>query len=488
MYTYLEKLEFYKILDSLSNFCVTYKGKELSLNLLPKDNQAKVKEALNETEESVNLMYRNDTPCFYEIEDITIELKKLESNLCLSAKALLNIANIFKLAQGLKDYFNKDFLNVDDYPIISKLFLALYSNKSITDRVLECILDENTIDDKASKNLHQIRRKQKKCEQDIRLKLNDIIHSSSYSKYIQEPIVTIRNERFVIPVKEEYRSQIKGFVHDISNAGSTIFIEPISVFEMNNELNSLKKEEELEIKQILTDLSSLFYPYCEELALDVDIISKLDFIFAKAKFSKSIQAITPVINNKKEIHLKNARHPFIDKDKVVPISVDLGSDYSVLLITGPNTGGKTVTLKTVGLLTCMACSGLNIPCDENSSIYVFDNIFADIGDDQSISDSLSTFSSHILNMVEITKSATKDSLILVDELGSGTDPSEGSLLAISLLDYFKQIGSLIIATTHYPELKQYALVTDGFKNASVEFDISTLTPTYKLLVGIPRQE
>lgn len=230
----------------------------------------------------------------------------------------------------------------------------------------------------------------------------------------------------------------------------------------------------------------LFYPYSKELASDIDIISKLDFIFAKAKFSKSIQAITPIINHKKEIHLKNARHPFIDKEKIVPISVDLGSDFSVLLITGPNTGGKTVTLKTVGLLTCMACSGLNIPCSENSSIYVFDNIFADIGDDQSILDSLSTFSSHILNMVEITKSATKNSLILVDELGSGTDPSEGSLLAISLLDYFKQIGSLVIATTHYPELKQYALVTDGFKNASVEFDISTLSPTYKLLVGIPR--
>lgn len=229
----------------------------------------------------------------------------------------------------------------------------------------------------------------------------------------------------------------------------------------------------------------MFSPYIEELALDAQIISKLDFVFAKAKFSKSIQATTPIINDKKEIHLKNARHPFIDKDKIVPISIDLGRDFSVLLITGPNTGGKTVTLKTVGLLTCMACSGLNIPCDENSSIYVFDNIFADIGDDQSILDSLSTFSSHILNMVEITKLATKNSLILVDELGSGTDPSEGSLLAISLLDYFKQIGCLVIATTHYPELKQYALVTDGFKNASVEFDISTLTPTYKLLLGIP---
>ena len=312
-----------------------------------------------------------------------------------------------------------------------------------------------------------------------------MLHSSTYSKYIQENIVTLRNDRFVIPVKEEYRSQIKGFIHDISNAGSTVFIEPISVFEMNNQLNGLKKEETLEIEKILQELTELFSPYREELELDVTLIAQLDFIFAKAKFSKSIKATTPIITTKKEIHLKNARHPFIDKEKVVPISIDLGDDFSVLLITGPNTGGKTVTLKTVGLLTCMACCGLNIPCDENSSLYVFDHIFADIGDDQSILDSLSTFSSHMLNIVEITKQATENSLILVDELGSGTDPLEGANLAISLLDYFKEMGSLTIATTHYQELKQYALVTDGFENASVEFNLSTLSPTYKLLVGIP---
>lgn len=397
----------------------------------------------------------------------------------------MNLAYIFKLSQELKDYFNKDFLDLSEYPILADLFSELYANKSVTDKILACILDENTIDDKASKTLQSIRKKQKKLEQDIRTKLTDMLHSSTYSKYIQENIVTIRNDRFVIPVKEEYRSQIKGFVHDISNAGSTVFIEPISVFEMNNELNGLKKEEELEIEKILQELTKLFYHYVDELQLDVDIIGRLDFIFAKAKFSKSIQATIPLINSKKEIHLKNARHPFISKDKVVPISLNLGDDFSVLVITGPNTGGKTVTLKTVGLLTCMACSGLAIPCDENSSIYVFDAIFADIGDDQSISDSLSTFSSHMLNIVEITKYATENSLILVDELGSGTDPLEGSNLAISILDHFKTIGSLTIATTHYQELKQYTLVTDGFENASVEFDVSTLSPTYKLLVGIP---
>ena len=368
---------------------------------------------------------------------------------------------------------------------MANLFSQLYANKSVTDRILQCILDEETIDDRASKALQSLRKKQKKLEQDIRAKLNDMLHSSTYSKYIQENIVTLRNDRFVIPVKEEYRSQIKGFIHDISNAGSTVFIEPISVFEMNNQLNGLKKEETLEIEKILQELTELFSPYREELELDVTLIAQLDFIFAKAKFSKSLKATRPIIHAKKEIHLKNARHPFIDKEKVVPISIDLGDDFSVLLITGPNTGGKTVTLKTVGLLTCMACCGLNIPCDENSSVYVFDQIFADIGDDQSILDSLSTFSSHMLNIVEITKQATENSLILVDELGSGTDPLEGANLAISLLDYFRKMGSLTIATTHYQELKQYALVTDGFENASVEFNLSTLSPTYKLLVGIP---
>ncbi len=482
---YLEKLEFNKILTMLSNFCITEQGKKLALSLLPSNQKTEVKQLLQETNEAVNLSYRNGFACFYEIADIGIELKKLESNSPLSAKSLLALAHIFKLAQDLKDYFDKDFLDSAEYPILSRLFFDLYTNKSITDKILACIIDETTIDDKASKSLQSIRRQKRKLEQDIRAKLNDMIHSSSYSKYIQESIITIRNERFVIPVKEEYRSQIKGLVHDISNAGSTIFIEPISVFEMNNELNGLKKEEELEIERILQELTSLFFPYIEELSLDINLISQLDFIFAKAKFSKSLKATTPLINDKKEVHLKNARHPLIDKNKVVPITLDLGNKFSVLLITGPNTGGKTVTLKTVGLLTCMACSGLNIPCDENSSIYVFDNIFADIGDDQSIVESLSTFSSHMLTIVEIIKYTTENSLILVDELGSGTDPLEGSNLAISILDYFKAIGCLTIATTHYQELKQYALVTDDFENASVEFDVATLSPTYKLLVGIP---
>lgn len=485
MNTNLEKLEFNKILKMLSSYCVTYIGKTLANNLIPSNSVQVVQNLLTETFEAVNLVYRNSTPNFYEIKNIDVELKHLESNITLSCKSILNLNLIFKQANELKNYFNKDFIDTTEYPILSNLFQSLYTNKSIVEKINACILDENTIDDKASSNLQFIRKKQRKLEQDIRNQLNNMIHSSKYSKYIQESVITIRNDRFVIPIKEEYRSQIKGFVHDISNAGSTVFMEPISVFEMNNELNGLKIEEEIEIEKILQQLTFLFVPYVDELKADINLIGKLDFIFAKAKYSKAIKGITPKISEEKQINLINARHPLIDKEKVVPISINLGNNFQTLVITGPNTGGKTVTLKTVGLLCAMACSGLNIPASENSSIYVFDNIFADIGDDQSISDSLSTFSSHMTNIVDIIKYATKNSLILVDELGSGTDPIEGANLAISILKYFNNIGCLTIATTHYQELKQYTLITNGFENASVEFDINTLTPTYKLLVGIP---
>lgn len=482
---YLEKLEFNKILENLEKHCITAGGKSLVTSLKPSTLTKTVKNKLNETEEAVNLSIRNLFPTFYEISPINLELKKLESSTSLSTKELLNLNMIFKSSLELKQYIDKDFLNLAEYPILSNLFEKLYYNKSIIDKINSCIIEENVIDDRASHTLYDIRKKEKNLELDIKEKLNNMLHSSKYSKYIQENIITVRNDRFVIPVKEEYRTQIKGFIHDISNAGATVFIEPIAVFEMNNDLNKLKIEEELEIEKILQELTSLFVPYKEELKSSLNIIEKLDFIFAKAKYSKEINGITPKINSKKEINLINARHPLIEKNKVVPISINLGSNFSTLLITGPNTGGKTVSLKTVGLLCCMACSGLNIPAEENSSIYVFSQIFSDIGDDQSISDSLSTFSSHMLNLVEILNNVTENSLVLVDELGSGTDPTQGANLAIAILDHLKNAGALTIATTHYQELKQYALVTDGFENASVEFDVATLTPTYKLLVGIP---
>lgn len=483
--TYISKLEFNKVLEQLSNFCSTYLGKKLALTLKINNDTHIVKEKLAETEEAVRLIYKNSTPSFYNINDISIYLINLESSQSLNPKGLLDLNNILLCAKDLKKYFNKVYIENNDFPILNNLFSNLYTNEGIINKISSAIIDENTIDDKASLELQKIRKKIRNLEQEIRFKLNSMIHSSKFSKYVQENLVTIRNDRFVIPIKEEYRSQVKGFVHDVSNAGSTLFIEPISIFELNNEINQLKLDEEVEIEKILQTLTSLFYPYIEELESDLKLIGTLDFIFAKAKYSKSISGITPVINTKKEISLINARHPLIDKSKVVPISIELGKDFSTLLITGPNTGGKTVTLKTVGLLTCMACSGLNIPADENSSIFVFDNIFADIGDDQSIADSLSTFSSHMTNIVDITKNANKNSLILVDELGSGTDPLEGANLAISILDYFKSINALTIATTHYQELKKYALITPGFENASVEFNVETLSPTYKLLIGIP---
>ena len=479
-----KKLEFNKIIEILQNYCITQKGKELVENLLPSNNFNKVQKSLNETKEAVSLIYKNSTPSFYEFEDIDLSIKNLESGISLSVPSILNLNKIFKIAFELKNYFDKEYIETDNYPILSNLFNLLYTNKSILNEINNSISDEGLIQDNASTTLKDIRKKQKNLEHDIRNKLNDMIHGS-FSKYLQDNIITVRNDRFVIPVKEEYRSLVKGFVHDISNAGSTLFIEPISIFEMNNNINKLKLEEELEIEKILQKLSFLFEPYIEELKQDVELIGKLDFIFAKAKYSKKINGITPILNKNKEINLKNARHPLIDENKVVPISLSLGKDFSTLLITGPNTGGKTVTLKTVGLLTLMACSGLNIPADENSSIYVFDKIFADIGDDQSISDSLSTFSSHMINIVSIIENASNNSLVLIDELGSGTDPVEGASLAISILDYLHNLNTLTIVTTHYQELKQYALSHTGFENASVEFNVDELKPTYRLLVGIP---
>lgn len=481
---YLDKLEYNIILERLSTFCHTYCGKDLAKNLLPSSDKLKVKKFLKETEEAISLIQRNSTPPLFEIENINVYIKMLESNQTLTAKALLDICNILSLSANLKEYFEPfyDDLSLEN---LSFYFSGLYSNSSIISQIEKSIIDSETIADNASSNLSSIRRHLRQLDQEIKDKLNSIMRSSSYSKYLQENVVTLRNDRYVIPVKQEYRSFVKGFVHDISSSGSTVFIEPISVFEANNALNNLKIDEAAEIEKILQNLSSLLFSYTNELYVDVEMIGILDFIFAKAKYSNSIKGTTPIINDEKFIDLKKARHPLIDPDKVVPITINIGKDYSLLVITGPNTGGKTVTLKTVGLLCLMACSGLNIPADENSSVFVFDEIFADIGDDQSISDSLSTFSSHMKNISRIVDVATENSLILVDELGSGTDPLEGANLAISILEYFKNKDILTLATTHYQELKQYALVTENVQNASVEFDIDNLKPTYKLLIGVP---
>lgn len=422
---YLNKLEYNKILERLSTFCHTYIGKELSLSLLPSSNKEQVENWLLETSEAVSLIQRNSTPPISEFDNIDFYIKALESSSSISIKALISICNILEMSSELIDYFSA-FQNYAEYENINTYFSSLYSNSSIVEKLKKSIIDENTIADNASEILSNIRRKERKIEQDIKSKLTTILHSSTYSKYIQENVVTIRNNRYVIPIKQEYRSFVKGFVHDISQSGSTVFIEPITVFELNNELSNLKIDETAEIERILYNLSSMLFAYTEEIKSNINIIGKLDFIFAKAKYSNSISAITPIINNEKVVNLINARHPLIDENKVVPINIHIGNDFNLLIITGPNTGGKTVCLKTVGLLELMACSGLNIPATEKSSIYVFDEIFADIGDDQSISDSLSTFSSHMINISKILNTATSNSLVLVDELGSGTDPIERS--------------------------------------------------------------
>ena len=486
----LLKLEFDKILQMLSTYCKTYLGKNIMLNLLPSKELKEVQTLQKQTSEAYTLLTKYGNIPIAEIENITPYIKSLESFIPLTPKGLLDIAKIFKISNDLKEYF--DYSNENDsetsefkYDILQSEFEKLYSNIAIYQNITKAILDENTISDDASKTLNSLRRNRRRLESSIKEKLNSFIHSSSYSKYIMEPIITIRNDRYVIPVKIEYKENVTGLIHDISASGSTVYIEPTSIFDLNNQINNIKLEENIEIEKILDNLSKQLYPIVNNIKQTINSIGNIDFIFAKAKYSQVMDCIEPIINTDKFIDLKQARHPLIDTKTVVPIDINLGKNFTSLIITGPNTGGKTVTLKTVGLLCVMACSGLHIPAKENSSIYVFDNVFADIGDEQSIQESLSTFSSHIVNIVSILKESTQSSLVLIDELGSGTDPVEGANLAISILESFHSKGSLTLTTTHYSEIKNYALITTGFENASSEFDIENLRPTYKILIGVP---
>ena len=478
---YLEKLEFNKIKEILSNYAITYLGKNLSLNLLPMNNKKEIEKALNQTFDASNLILRKGNAPIQEIEDITIHIKKLESSNFLSLKQLLDLANILKISRNLKEYFSSEEIDMSDFKSLELLFNNLYSNISIESTIFNSILNEDTVADNASSELLNIRKSIKSKEQEIKSKLNSIIHS----KHVQEPVVTIRNGRFVVPVKNESRQEVKGFIHDISQSGSTVFIEPISIFDLNNDLNTLKTNEIIEIEKILQKLSSLFFGIIENIKNTLNLIGIIDFIFAKAKYSNFLDANKPLISDKKEINLINDYHPLLNKNQAGKNTIYLGKDFTSLIITGPNTGGKTVTLKTTGLLILMALSGLNIPAKEGSYVYIFDNIFVDIGDEQSIQDSLSTFSSHMVNISNILQNVTSNSLVLIDELGSGTDPLEGASLGISILEFLEKQNILTISTTHYPEIKEYALVTKNFKNASVEFNLDTLSPTYKLLIGVP---
>jgi len=482
----LNRLEFNKILDELDSHCNTYIGKSKVFDIKPFKNKDDVERALSETSLALQLIYRKGNPPIEEFNNIDIYIKNLYSNNFLSAKALLDVATVLKMSRTLKDYFFEDeTFDLSSFSILSDYFSGLYSNLNVENKIFDSIIDENNIADNASKVLSVLRINRKKLEQDVKDKLSNFIHSSAYSKYIMDSIITIRNDRFVIPVKEEAKDKINGSILDISASGSTVYIEPSAIYELNNKINNIKTEENIEIEKILRNLSILLFPLADNLSNDVEIIGSLDFIFAKAKYSKKINGVHPIINDTKYINLISARHPLIDPEKVVPIDIHIGDDYTSLLITGPNTGGKTATLKTTGLLSIMALCGMHIPAKEGSSIYVFDNVFADIGDEQSIQESLSTFSSHMITIIDILHQATSNSLILLDELGSGTDPVEGASLAISILEDFHNKGALTLATTHYPELKNYALVTEDFENASSDFDVEHLKPTYKLLIGVP---
>lgn len=477
--TYLEKLEFNKIKNTLSSYAQTNNGKKMCLDLYPSSNKEKVQKALDETTEAVALIYRKGNLPLETIGDISTYILNLKNQNFLSSKALLELATLLKTSKILKNYYFEKELNQTDS--LTNYFDHLYTNPSIEEKIFSAIIDENTFDDRASNALYKIRQQMRNTKKEIKNKLQSLLNS----KYLQEPIVTIRQDRFVVPVKSEYQTEIKGFIHDTSSTGSTVFVEPISVFDLNNQLSELKNQENIEIEKILQILSSLFFDITNELENNFNLITILDFIFAKAKYSKELDCNCPKINNNKLIYLKNAKHPLLDQNIAVPITLEIGKTFSSLLITGPNTGGKTVTLKTVGLLTAMAQSGMHIPASDESSIYLFDNIFADIGDEQSILESLSTFSSHMTHIISILNEATSNSLVLVDELGSGTDPIEGASLALSILEYLKKHNITVLATTHYHELKEYALLTDGVENASCEFNLETLSPTYRLLIGVP---
>ena len=474
----IEKLEFNSIRESLAKNTHTFEGRKLALNLKPSSKSMEVQALLNETNECLKAINKKGELPVSEIGDISLYIKSLKSKLSLSAKGLLEICNILRTSREITEYF-KDL--EEDLPSLEDYYSMLYINKEVESKIRKCIISEDSISDNASSKLYSIRNSKKSLESDIKNKLNQVIHANS--KYIMDQVITIRDGRFVIPVKDEYKSYVKGFIHDTSSSGSTVYIEPMVVFEINNRINSLIIEENKEIERILSELSSLLYPIVYYIEQDANVISKLDLINAKAKLAIEMDGSLPIISN--SINLIKARHPLISKDKVVPIDIYVGKDFRSLVITGPNTGGKTVSLKTVGLLSIMAQSGLFIPALDNSTIKIFENIFVDIGDNQSIVESLSTFSSHMTNIVNIVENVNDKSLVLVDELGSGTDPIEGASLALSILEYFYNQGAITVATTHYQEIKNYCITHDGFENASCIFDIEKLEPTYQLLIGIP---
>lgn len=477
----LKTLEYNKITDRLASHASSDPGIKLCRELQPMMDMDEINSALKQTSDAVSRIFRHGSISFAGLKDIRPLTKALEVGSALGMSELLDICSLLKVAAGARRYGVSEDEAADS---LSGLFNVIYDIADVRREIERCILSEDEIADDASAELKNIRRQMRICTERIRTELNSMLNGSDRT-YLQEAVITTRGGRYCIPVKAEYKSQVPGMVHDQSKAGSTFFIEPMSVVRLNNEIREYEVKESEEIAKILASLSAMAGNYTAELDADYDILSQLDFIFAKAKLSFEYKGSEPIMNTRGYINIRKGRHPLIDSHKVVPIDVSIGDEYSELIITGPNTGGKTVTLKTIGLFSLLGQSGLHIPAADNSELTVFNDIFADIGDEQSIEQSLSTFSSHMKNIIEILAKADSNSLVLFDELCAGTDPTEGAALAISILTSLHKLRVTTVATTHYSELKIFALSTEGVQNACCEFDVATLAPTYRLLIGIP---
>ncbi len=478
-------LEFDKIIERLSEFAETQNGKKEVRKLDVSSDLEGVRFKQKQTAEALSIIIEKGTPPMGGITDIKEYVKRGSVGGIISLRGLLNCADTLRAARLVKNYVLLNNKEDAHNEILEELCGAIYADKETEDKIYDVIISEEEIADDASPELKRIRREIQIKQNSIKNKINQIVGSSTMQKYLQENIVTMRNDRYVIPVKKEYRSMVRGIIHDQSSTGSTLFIEPMAIVEMTNEISDLKAEEKKEIERILLELSGMIGDIASEMISNQEILTELDFIFAKGKYAISINGIEPKINDRGYIRIKKGRHPLINPEVVVPINAYLGDEFTTLIITGPNTGGKTVSLKTLGLFTLMGMAGLHLPAEYGTEISVFSAVYADIGDEQSIEQSLSTFSSHMTNIVKIMKEVDKRSFVLFDELGAGTDPTEGAALAIAILDTLHERKIVTAATTHYSELKLYALTTKGVINGSVEFNVETLSPTYKLLIGVP---
>ena len=477
----LYKLELDQVLALLAECAGSSEGKSRCMDLRPTSDLEDVQALLDETTAASDLCTKKGNPGFGEVKDVSASLERADRGGSLQPKELLSIGSVLRSARTIKGYVAED----EAKTVLTPLFNALTPNKYLEDRIFGAILSEDEIADTASPALADIRRHMRIQAGKIRDSLQKVISSPAYAKFLREPIITIRDGRYVVPVKSECRNDVPGLVHDVSASGGTYFIEPMSAVNANNALRELELKEKKEIERILAELSAEAAAHRGDIELNFDMLVRLDVIFAKAKLAYRMRAWAPLMNDQGRVELRNARHPLIDPKTVVPISLRLGTDFDTMIITGPNTGGKTVTLKTVGLLTLMAECGLHIPAGDGSQLSTFDAILADIGDEQSIAQSLSTFSSHMRTIVDVVAQCDDRTLVLFDELGAGTDPAEGAALAMAIIEFCRKMGSRVVATTHYAELKLYAMRTQGVINASCEFDVETLRPTYKLLIGIP---